>query len=237
MIAARKQSQGKSCCNQLQAQVEPIYWGDEVEGHVVQLDSAKKRVSVVTDGLEYLFELIAEARRDYPQEVEFDVMPEYGAWMIETVPSSPYCTINNLDAVLSNLRERSSFISRSLKSNQKVLLTSTFPLLGAIEQNFAELDGEFTNDVTKSHFIDDRIINPHPRFPTLSQNIRMRRGEKVEILVPLFNDTNTNMNEINETNPVAGFIYMDAMAFGMGSSCIQTTFSARNLSHARRLYD
>jgi len=30
---------------------------------------------------------------------------------------------------------------------------------------------------------------------------------------------------------------MDAMAFGMGNSCLQCTFSTLNMSHARYLYD
>lgn len=30
---------------------------------------------------------------------------------------------------------------------------------------------------------------------------------------------------------------MDAMAFGMGMSCLQCTFSTKNLDHARYLYD
>lgn len=30
---------------------------------------------------------------------------------------------------------------------------------------------------------------------------------------------------------------MDAMAFGMGMSCLQCTFSTKNLCHARYLYD
>ena len=33
------------------------------------------------------------------------------------------------------------------------------------------------------------------------------------------------------------FIYLDAMAFGMGLSCLQCTFSTKNLYHARYLYD
>lgn len=32
-------------------------------------------------------------------------------------------------------------------------------------------------------------------------------------------------------------IYMDAMAFGMGSSCLQVTFQACSVEQARRLYD
>lgn len=32
-------------------------------------------------------------------------------------------------------------------------------------------------------------------------------------------------------------IYMDAMGFGMGCSCLQLTFQSCNITHARRLYD
>jgi len=43
----------------------------------------------------------------------------------------------------------------------------------------------------------------------------MRRGEKVKILVPLFKDINTKFDAtLNE--PYPGYIYMDAMGFGMG---------------------
>lgn len=32
-------------------------------------------------------------------------------------------------------------------------------------------------------------------------------------------------------------IYMDAMAFGMGSCCLQITFQAKNISEGRKMYD
>ena len=32
-------------------------------------------------------------------------------------------------------------------------------------------------------------------------------------------------------------VYMDAMGFGMGCSCLQLTFQACNVTEARRLYD
>jgi hypothetical protein len=44
---------------------------------------------------------------------------------------------------------------------------------------------------TESDYIGDGIINPHPRFGTLTANIRQRRGSKVNIRVPLFRDVNT----------------------------------------------
>ena len=90
---------------------------------------------------------------------------------------------------------------------------------------------------------DEAINNAHPRFKTLTRNIRERRGEKVIINVPIYVDSNTPRPFI-ESLPAAGSersrpdqIYMDAMGFGMGCSCLQMTFQACNITEARHLYD
>lgn len=67
------------------------------------------------------------------------------------------------------------------------------------------------------------------RFPTLTGNIRKRRGEKVEIRVPLFMDENTDPHLSQSPNAIEGdppHIYLDCMAFGMGvpRHQTQTTF-------------
>lgn len=92
------------------------------------------------------------------------------------------------------------------------------------------------NPFSHSIFIKDEIINSHPRFPALSRNIRERRGEKVNIRIPLFIDDNTNLIATEE-EPYPGYIYMDAMAFGMGNCCIQVTFSTKDIESARFFYD
>lgn len=94
----------------------------------------------------------------------------------------------------------------------------------------------FINKVTKSKYIDDRLMNPHRRFPTLTRNIRVRRGKKVEINMPLFMDKNT-IPEHYDPQTKLPIIDMDAMAFGMGNCSLQTTFSAIDFKHARHLYD
>jgi hypothetical protein len=48
------------------------------------------------------------------------------------------------------------------------------------------------NKFSLSEFAIDGTENPHPRFPGLMKSIRERRGEKVKILVPLFQDVYTN---------------------------------------------
>ena len=93
------------------------------------------------------------------------------------------------------------------------------------------------NQYSKSLFTFDKAINPHPRFSTLSKIIRERRGEKVTITIPLFIDTKTPPQIASKTEPYPGYIYMDSMAFGMGCNCLQTTYQARTIDHARYLHD
>ena len=101
---------------------------------------------------------------------------------------------------------------------------------------------------------------------TLTRNIRERRGANVNIQAPLFMDEKTDPNvgheipsdenkktccEVSEdcfvcssptqvkfnSSKVTPTIHLDAMVFGMGSCCVQCTFSTRNIESARNLYD
>ena len=105
---------------------------------------------------------------------------------------------------------------------------------------------------TKSLFWPSEATFPgHPRFKNLARNIRSRRGQKVSILVPVYRDENTvdpfkaeedilmgpGQEEVSKDVPKPWHIYMDAMGFGMGLSCLQITFQASNLVEAETLYD
>lgn len=89
---------------------------------------------------------------------------------------------------------------------------------------------------------------------TLTANIRRRRGAKVAMNMPIFHDTQTPRPFIDPSIPrdrglfpedveaaqgaaKPDHIYMDAMGFGMGCSCLQITFQAWNVGEARRIYD
>jgi glutamate--cysteine ligase catalytic subunit len=106
----------------------------------------------------------------------------------------------------------------------------------------------------RSQFVPDEIANPHIRFPTLAANIRARRGRKVEINVPVFRDVNTTWpfhdptvnydlhkwpedDDVRNGAAKEGCVYMDAMAFGMGSCCLQITFQSKNVDEGRKMYD
>lgn len=83
----------------------------------------------------------------------------------------------------------------------------------------------------------EKTASPHPRFIGLAKSIYERRGKKVDIKVPLYQDEHTDMETHNEAEPYPGQIYMDAMHFGMGASCLQITYETQNVNHARFLYD
>jgi glutamate--cysteine ligase catalytic subunit len=138
-----------------------------------------------------------------------------------------------------------------MKDTEIPITLTSFPRLGC--ENFTDPPTHPPGPAARSFFVPDEIINTHPRFRTLTANIRSRRGRKVAINVPIFHDTNTprpfhdptipfsrNMypEDIDATTAARpDHIYMDAMGFGMGCCCLQITFQAKNIAEGRRLYD
>ena len=121
---------------------------------------------------------------------------EYGSWMIEGTPSLPYGSfVRDLVEVECNMRLRRTRLLSALGPSQIAPSTTNFPLLGDVSSS---TNPSFTNPPTapggaysESSFVSDTCINPHPRFGTLTRNIRSRRGAKVNIRVPLFRDART----------------------------------------------
>lgn len=119
-------------------------------------------------------------------------VPEYGAWMVEATPNRPYTGFTtDLLRVERNMRLRRRRILTVLNENEIAPTVSVFPLIGAQGDDASVPAVPVGGDRTQSDYIGDGIINPHPRFGTLTANIRQRRGEKVNIKVPLFRDVNT----------------------------------------------
>lgn len=148
---------------------------------------------------------------------------------------------------------RRKFLQAHLKSygdgNLRIASTASPIILGTHEsmtsndpETRAKIDKAYanglqkTNPCTKSLFVPEFTASPHPRFLGLAQSIRERREEKVKILSPIYKDVNTSY-QVTEDEPYPGQIYMDAMHFGMGNSCLQITYETQNIDHARYLYD
>lgn len=154
--------------------------------------------------------------------------------------------------VETDMKWRRKIAKDHIYDHEYPITLTTFPLLGdrkSITPYYPP-----SGPKLRSQFVPDEIANPHIRFPTLAANIRQRRGRKVELNVPVFHDEKTarpwkdptvkyDLHDWPEDDDVRNgaakddHIYMDAMAFGMGSCCLQITFQAKNVTEGRIMYD
>ncbi|KAM0333270.1 hypothetical protein ACHAQA_001931 [Verticillium albo-atrum] len=180
--------------------------------------------------------------------------PEFGRFMLEATPGKPWgIDFRELLGVEPDMKLRRRIAKDHMHANEYPITLTTFPRIGC--------PGDFTAPYyppsgprLRSQFVPDEIANPHIRFPTLAANIRWRRGKKVQVNVPVFHDRNTPVpwkdptvnhdlhlwpedDDVRNGAAPDNFIHMDAMAFGMGSCCLQITFQAKNITEGRKLYD
>ncbi|KIW22298.1 glutamate-cysteine ligase [Cladophialophora immunda] len=173
--------------------------------------------------------------------------------MLEATPGKPWgIDFKDLLDVEPDMRLRREIATNHMEPDQFPITLTTFPRLGLPDS--IQPDYPPSGPALRSQFVPDEIANPHIRFPTLAANIRSRRGRKVEINVPVFKDKNTpspfhdptvnyDLHKWPEDDDVRNgavkpdCVYMDAMAFGMGSCCLQITFQAKNIREGRTLYD
>lgn len=236
-----------TCCSVLR-------WGDEVEYFIAEMGGETRQVRLPLRAPEIL-QSLAEFKKKLPScncAKEIVWHPEYANWMLEATPGQPYReTMADLLEVESNMVMRRKCIQKFLLPGERLFTLPVFPRLGAGSFTTPPHKTDADGDVSKSLFIPDICIQPHPRFPTLTANIRKRRGEKVMMPVPIYKDERThetlakqraeieagpNSEQVLRDLPPDS-IYLDCMAFGMGAGCLQMTFQAKDLCEARFLYD
>nr|XP_050869836.1 glutamate--cysteine ligase catalytic subunit isoform X2 [Vespula vulgaris] len=170
--------------------------------------------------------------------------------MIEGTPGKPYGgLLAHFNVVEANMRYRRQEATKLLKHGEVLMSLTNFPRLGASDFTDPPAVPTPTAGASRSLFFPDEAIYPgHPRFKTLTKNIRERRGEKVAINIPIFKDTNVpspfkedliSQGDDGSSSKAAKIdhVYMDAMGFGMGCCCLQLTFQACNIDEGRTLYD
>lgn len=241
--------------NSKDKQGDVLLWGDEVEYMVVSVDDKNKTSRLSLRQAEILAQLADQEKQGKLEDADVTYHPEYGRYMLEATPATPFTgSSSDLLKVQKNMDTRRSIAKNNLLPNEIPLTFTSFPRLGAPDQ-FTEPYHPPTGPASRSFFLPDEIINPHARFPTLTANIRERRGSKVAINVPIYFDENTPKPFVDPTiprnrglypedaqtfeieAPKKDHIYMDSMGFGMGCSCLQLTFQATNINEARNLYD
>lgn len=220
-----------------------LKWGDEVEYIIIKFDDENQRATVSLRAKE-LLPLLQEKELADPQNCKSLWRPEYGAYMVEGTPGKPYGgLLAHFNIVEANMQYRRAEVTHLLPPGEVIMSITNFPRLGC--PNFTSPSPPPTphEGVSRSLFFpDDAIFSGHPRFKTLTSNIRQRRGEKVAINLPVFRDVNTkipvdNSHELEPDAAKPDCVYMDAMGFGMGCCCLQLTFQACCITEARTLYD
>lgn len=232
---------------------DKFYWGDEVEYMMIDIDQDRKTAKLSIDKDYVLYDL-NDPEKSQKKAVSNDISfhPEYGRFMIEATPLNPYdgTKLEDYLYVEENMKKRREICESELPSNVRLLTLTSYFRMGC--RNFTSPPAEAIGRASQSLFLPDEIINRHVRFPTLTANIRKRKGCKVSINLPMYPDVNTKL--LDDTIPLdrglfasdkepflgaatPGFVYMDSMGFGMGSSCLQVTMQAANIHEARYLYD
>lgn len=218
---------------------------------IVKFDDERKKCQVSLRA-EKLLKVMDEREEAEGSSRKVLWRPEFGSYMIEGTPGGPYGEVcdgqgllSYLNDVESNMALRRKEIEELLHPNEHILSITSFPRLGC--PNFCTpltIPNPVSGISGSIFFPDEAIFSGHPRFRTLVQNIRSRRGRKVIINIPVFKDTNTKdpFLEVFEDEEAiaaqkADHVYMDAMGFGMGCCCLQVTFQASNLHEAVVLYD
>ena len=257
---------------------KPYLWGDELE--YMLIDAKTNKISVDND------DILTIMNTQFDKECKDNDLvyhPEYGRYMIEATPFIPYNTTSDAKSYLDpeiNMLKRKKFLDEKILKKRGLCLLEmpNYPRLGC--KNFLYdyqydgndfISGKKKNIFSQSLFLPDEITNRHPRFPTLTANIRKRRNRKVNLQIPMFKDKFTpkfdesvydrdwfemDVNFVKDDpeaiekhfnmqseNPLKTYkleeqhIYIDAMGFGMGACCLQTTYQAPDMDSARYLYD
>ncbi|KAJ3391929.1 hypothetical protein HDU84_005077 [Entophlyctis sp. JEL0112] len=241
---------------------DKLLWGDEIEYIVVAFNADAREVKLASRAYDVLLQLENNEREavDSGNSIAWSFKPEYGRYMLEGTPSGPYgFSIEDLLQVEPNMRQRRAIATSLLSPDEALISMTNFPLLGVNSSSTSSFlhppcAPTVSGGASNSLFVPDEAINPHPRFRTLTKNIRERRGSKVAINVPIFKDKATPTPFLEAVPASLGdkasgvlpsfakdakpdHIYMDCMCFGMGCCCLQVTFQACSVEEARKLYD
>ncbi|XP_039498788.1 glutamate--cysteine ligase [Drosophila santomea] len=217
-----------------------LKWGDEVEYIIVKFDDEQKVARVALRAQDLLAQLNEKELAD-PKGVKSLWRPEYGAYMIEGTPGKPFGGLMaHFNLVEANMRYRREEVTELLAKDECVMSITNFPRLGASNFTYPLAQPRPEDPLSSArslYFPDEAIFPGHPRFKTLTRNIRKRRGEKVSIKLKVFKDTKTKLPVEGAPPGEPDVVLLDAMGFGMGCCCLQLTFQACNITEARRLYD
>jgi glutamate--cysteine ligase catalytic subunit len=161
-----------------------LHWGEEVEYHLYSIDETERVVKLSCDASDILFNFNRDLAKNQ-EKPDFKLLPEFGNWMIEAVPSAPYGSCADPVQLLScrtKINNRRKILQKILKNHGdgtiKIASTATPLILGTphsmtsqdpemkkrIEQAYTEGLTAQNNPRTHGQFIPEFTASPHPRF-------------------------------------------------------------------------
>jgi len=212
-------------------------WGDEIEYSIFTADENDGTVQCVLRASE-LIDILNSSPSDSEGDAfagDADWGPEYGAWMIEGIPSAPYGdSTKELLRVESNMRYRRARLLGSLAANEICPTRSCFPMRGT--QGSIASSEQPGGHICRSRLISDASVGSHRRFHALEKNMRSRRCSNVDICVRTFVETAEPAGKDVADSKIDD-VHMDASVFGFGCCCLQVTLQARDFAESRYLHD
>lgn len=176
---------------------------------------------------------IRRMNKDFGTFVE--MKKEFSALMVEVLPSQPFSSILDIRELWNHFNFISKTFSKGNGSGEKLLVGgSILPHVGTLTY-YIPPDNipvpleirESLNTISGSTTFLDSTIMAHPRFKSLTLNVKTRRGSKPEIHVPIYQDIKTQVKELVK----------DHRGYGMGCLALQVTFSCKSMDDYRFLYD
>ncbi|KAI9293221.1 GCS-domain-containing protein [Neoconidiobolus thromboides FSU 785] len=216
-----------------------LTWGDEIEYFVVKMNHFKKQAYLSTISHELLPVLQQEEEEGLKSGSNFDTCwrSEFAKFMLEGTPGGPYSgQLNGLLQVEKNMRTRRIRVLSELEENQTVLTVSNFFSLGSDNVKHLDIDSSLDNNVyTQSSYLPDKMIHPHPRYASLSKNLRLRKGSKATFQLPIYRDINTPKALLFSQDQSA--LELDTVGFAASCCCLQVTFQLPSFEAATFAYD
>ncbi|KAI8871656.1 glutamate--cysteine ligase catalytic subunit-like protein [Ramicandelaber brevisporus] len=238
---------------------DPHLFGDEIEYSIIRFDHSSRLAQAALHSHEMLDMLHSTHKME-----ETDWQPEYGRFMLEGIPGSPYGSgVDDLLDVEKNMATRrkqvneavahfvDTTIDKDITTTTNVLSITSLPRLGCGPDSLyhpTENVHKVGGPIISSALLPDEVITGHARYHRMQANIFARRQEPMRAHLPIFRDKKTPTpfchKYSNDCDPAHrdaqvpdDHIVVDATCFGTGCSCLQITMQADNIDEARHLYD
>lgn len=148
--------------------------------------------------------------------------------MLESSPGQPYeGLLDYINTVEANMKHRRHEVEELLAEDESMMTLTNFPRLGAPDFTWPiyKPQPDKEDSVNASLYFPDEAIFPYrPSYNAMTKNIRLRRGDKVNINLTVFKDKNTQIPVEGAPADQPDAVYMDAIGFGFGCCCLQVTF-------------